>query len=50
VTGTIKNALDWLVSFEPFIHLATLVAEAVAALRAEIVRQRQGGVPVFPLS
>ena len=50
LSGTIKNTLDWLVSFEPFIHLATLVAEAVAAVRAEIVRQREGGVPVFPLS
>jgi chromate reductase, NAD(P)H dehydrogenase (quinone) len=104
VSGTIKNALDWLVSFEPFIHkpvaiinvsprahhaddalretlrtmsaglvgersfavellgahmdeaamaaspeVAAVVGEAMAALRAEIVRQADGGIPVFPL-
>ena len=104
VSGTIKNALDWLVGFEPFIHkpvavinasprahhadhalretlrtmsaglvgersfavellgagmdedamaaspaVAAVVAEAVAALRAEIARQSVGDVPVFPL-
>ena len=104
VSGTIKNTLDWLVSFEPFIHkpvavlnasprahhaddalretlrtmsaglvgersfavallgagmderamaaspdVADVVAQALAALRAEIVRQRDGGIPVFPL-
>ena len=104
VSGTIKNTLDWLVSFEPFIHkpvaiinasprahhaddalretlrtmsaglvgersfavellgahldedamaaapaVAAVVAEAVAALRAEIVRQAVSDVPVFPL-
>jgi len=105
VSGTIKNTLDWLVSFPPFIHkpvavinasprahhadealretlrtmsaglvgerslavallgahmdeaamagspeVAAVVAEALAALRAEIARQRTGDVPVFPLS
>ena len=105
VSGTIKNTLDWLVSFPPFIHkpvavinasprahhaddalretlrtmsaglvgersssvallgahmdeaamaaspeVAAVVAEALAALRAEVERQRAGGVPVFPLS
>ena len=104
VSGTIKNALDWLVSFEPFIHkpvailnasprahhaddalretlrtmsaglvgersfavellgahldedamvasagVAGVVAEAIAALRAEIAHQVDGGIPVFPL-
>ena len=104
VSGTIKNTLDWLVSFEPFIHkpvavfnasprarhaddalretlrtmsaalvgersfavellgarldedamvassgVAAVVAEAIAALRAEIDRQSDGDVPVFPL-
>jgi chromate reductase, NAD(P)H dehydrogenase (quinone) len=104
VSGTIKNALDWLVSFEPFIHkpvaiinvsprahhaddalretlrtmsaglvgersfavellgahmdeaamaaspeVAAVVGEAMAALRAEIVRQADAGIPVFPL-
>ena len=104
VSGTIKNALDWLVSFEPFIHkpvaivnasprahhaddalretlrtmsaglvgersfavellgagmgedamaaspaVAATVAEAMAALAAEIDRQAAGGIPVFPL-
>jgi chromate reductase, NAD(P)H dehydrogenase (quinone) len=104
VSGTIKNTLDWLVSFEPFIHkpvavlnasprarhadealretlrtmsaglvgersfpvallgagmderamaasaeVADVVAQAIAALRAEIARQHDGGVPVFPL-
>ena len=104
VSGTIKNALDWLVSFEPFIHkpvavinasprahhaddalretlrtmsaglvgersfalpllgaqldeaamaaspaVAAVVAEAIAALRAEIARQADADVPVFPL-
>ena len=104
VSGTIKNALDWLVSFEPFIHkpvavinasprahhadealretLRTMsaglvgehslrlpllgggldedgmaadplvdatVAQAIAALRAEIARQQRDGVPFFPL-
>ena len=104
VSGTIKNALDWLVSFEPFIHkptavvnasprahhaddalretlrtmsaglvgersfavellgsqlgedgmvaspgVAAVVAEAVAALRAEIARQAVDDIPVFPL-
>ena len=104
VSGTIKNTLDWLVSFPPFIHkpvavinvsprahhaddalretlrtmsaglvgersfpvallgahmdeaamaaspgVAAVVAEALAALRAEIERQRAGDVPVFPL-
>ena len=104
VSGTIKNTLDWLVSFEPFIHkpvaiinasprahhaddalretlrtmsaglvgarsfavellgahldenamaaspaVAAVVAEAIAALRAEIARQADGGIPVFPL-
>ena len=104
VSGTIKNTLDWLVSFEPFIHkpvavinasprahhaddalretlrtmsaglvgersfavellgagmdedamaaspaVAAVVAEAVAALRAEIARQAGDDVPVFPL-
>ena len=28
VTGTIKNALDWLVSFEPFIHKPVAVINA----------------------
>jgi NAD(P)H-dependent FMN reductase len=28
VTGTIKNALDWLVSFEPFVHLPVAVLNA----------------------
>ncbi len=105
VSGTIKNVLDWLVSFEPFIHkpvaiintsprarhadeslretlrtmsaglvgersfeleflgtqrdedamvasdsVATVVAEAMGALRAEIARQADAGDPVFPLS
>ena len=104
VSGTIKNALDWLVSFEPFIHkpvavlnasprahhaddalretlrtmsaclvgersfavellgahldedamaaspaVAAVVAEAIAALRAEIGRRTSADVPVFPL-
>ena len=104
VSGTIKNVLDWLVSFEPFIHkpvavlnasprahhaddalretlrtmsaglvgersfagellganlgedamgaspaVAAVVAEAIAALRAEIARQADAGIPVFPL-
>jgi len=104
VSGTIKNTLDWLVSFEPFIHkpvavlnasprahhaddalretlrtmsaglvgersfavallgagmderamaaspeVAEVVAQAIAALRAELARQADGGVPVFPL-
>jgi chromate reductase len=104
VSGSIKNALDWLVSFEPFIHkpvavinasprahhaddalretlrtmsaglvgersfalpllgaqldedamaasppVAAVVAEALAALRAEIARQGDAGIPVFPL-
>jgi chromate reductase, NAD(P)H dehydrogenase (quinone) len=104
VSGTIKNTLDWLVSFEPFIHkpvavlnasprahhaddalretlrtmsaglvgersfavellgahldddamaaspaVAAVVAEAIAALRTEIARQGDGGIPVFPL-
>ena len=104
VSGTIKNALDWLVGFEPFIHkpvavinasprahhaddalretlrtmsaglvgersfalpllgaqldeaamcaspaVAAVVAEAMAALRAEIARQADAGIPVFPL-
>ena len=104
VSGTIKNTLDWLVSFEPFIHkpvavinasprahhadealretlrtmsaglvgersfavellgarmgedamvadggVAAVVAQAIAALRAEIGRQASGGIPVFPL-
>ena len=105
ISGTIKNTLDWLVSYPPFIHkpvavinasprahhaddalretlrtmsaglvgerslavallgahmdeaamaasphVAAVVAEALAALRAEIERQRAGDVPVFPLS
>ena len=104
VSGTIKNALDWLVGFEPFIHkpvaiinasprarhadealretlrtmsaglvgersfavellgahlderamagspvVAAVVGQAVAALRAEMVRQATGDIPVFPL-
>ena len=104
VSGTIKNTLDWLVSFEPFIHkpvaiinasprahhaddalretlrtmsaalvgersfavellgarldeeamvaspqVAAVVAQAIEALRAEIDRQGDCGVPVFPL-
>ena len=104
VSGVIKNTLDWLVSFEPFIHkpvavlnasprahhaddalretlrtmsaglvgersyvvallgagmdehamaasplVADVVADAIAALRAELARQRDDGVPVFPL-
>jgi len=104
VSGTLKNTLDWLVSFEPFIHkpvaiinasprarhadealretlrtmsaglvgersfalellgakldeeamvasdaVAAVVAEAIAALRAEIARQAGAGLPVFPL-
>ncbi|HEY8977798.1 MAG TPA: NADPH-dependent FMN reductase [Burkholderiaceae bacterium] len=104
VSGTIKNTLDWLVSFPPFIHkpvavlnasprahhaddalretlrtmsaglvgerslpvallgahmdeaamaaspeVAGVVAEALAALRAEIERQHVADVPVFPL-
>ncbi len=104
VSGTIKNTLDWLVSFEPFIHkpvavlnasprahhaddalreilrtmsaglvgersfavpllgagmdehamaasplVADVVAQAMAALRAEIDRRRDSGIPVFPL-
>ena len=104
ISGTIKNTLDWLVSYPPFIHkpvavinasprahhaddalretlrtmsaglvgersfalsllgahldeagmvaspdVATVVAEALAALRAEIERQRAADVPVFPL-
>ena len=104
VSGTIKNTLDWLVSFEPFIHkpvaivnasprahhaddalretlrtmsaglvgersfavellgagmdedamaaspaVAAVVAEAIAALRAEIGRRTSADVPVFPL-
>ena len=104
VSGTIKNALDWLVSFEPFIHkpvavinasprahhaddalretlrtmsaglvgersfevellgahldedamvhsqsVQAVVREAVAALRAELARQDDGDIPVFPL-
>ena len=104
ISGTIKNALDWLVSYPPFIHkpvavinasprahhaddalretlrtmsaglvgersfalpllgahldeaamaaspdVAAVVADAMAALRAEIARQRAGDVPVFPL-
>jgi NAD(P)H-dependent FMN reductase len=105
VSGTIKNTLDWLVGFPPFIHkpvavinasprahhaddalretlrtmsaglvgersfavallgahmdeaamaaspqVAAVVAEALAALRTEIARQRAGDVPVFPLA
>ena len=118
ISGTIKNALDWLVSYPPFIHkpvavinasprahhaddalretlrtmsaglvgersfalellgahldehamaaspaviavvgdamaaspaVAAVVAEALAALRAEIARQGDAGIPVFPL-
>jgi NAD(P)H-dependent FMN reductase len=104
VSGTIKNALDWLVSYPPFIHkpvavinasprahhadgalretlrtmsaglvgersfqlpllgagmdaaamaaspeVAAVVAQAIAALRAEIARQAAEDVPVFPL-
>jgi len=104
ISGTIKNALDWLVSFEPFIHkpvavlnaspratladaalretlrtmnaalvgersfelpllgahlddagmaaspeVAAVVAEAMAALQAEIARQQTDGTVVFPL-
>ena len=104
VSGTIKNALDWLVGFEPFIHkpvavinasprahhaddalretlrtmsaglvgersfavellgagmdehamaaspaVAAVVAEAIAALRAQIDHQAVTGIPVFPL-
>ena len=104
ISGTIKNTLDWLVSYPPFIHkpvavinasprahhaddalretlrtmsaglvgersfalpllgahldeaameaspeVAAVVADALAALRAEIARQRAGDVPVFPL-
>jgi chromate reductase len=104
VSGAIKNTLDWLVSFEPFIHkpvavlnaaprahhadealretlrtmsaglvgersfavelpaarpsedamvassrVAAVVAQAIAALRAEVGRQASGGIPVFPL-
>jgi chromate reductase, NAD(P)H dehydrogenase (quinone) len=104
VSGTIKNTLDWLVSFEPFIHkpvavinasprarhadealretlrtmstglvgersfavellgahlsedamvdsedVQTVVGEALAALRAEVARQGDGDIPVFPL-
>ena len=104
LSGTIKNTLDWLVSFEPFIHkpvaiinasprahhaddalretlrtmsaglvgersfavellgagmderamlaspgVAAVVAEALAALRAEIGRQAADDIPVFPL-
>jgi len=104
VSGTIKNTLDWLVSFEPFIHkpvavlnasprahhaddalretlrtmsaglvgerslpvallgaglderamaaspeVIDVVAQAMVALRAEIARQADAGVPVFPL-
>jgi chromate reductase len=104
VSGTLKNTLDWLVSFEPFIHkpvaiinasprarhadealretlrtmsaglvgersfavellgarmgedamvafdgVKAVVAEAIAALRAEISRQANAGIPVFPL-
>jgi chromate reductase len=104
VSGTIKNTLDWLVSFEPFIHkpvavinasprarhadealretlrtmsaglvgersfavellgahlsedamvdsedVQTVVSEALAALRAEVARQGDGDIPVFPL-
>jgi NAD(P)H-dependent FMN reductase len=104
ISGTIKNALDWLVSFPPFIHkpvavinasprahhaddalretlrtmsaglvgarsfalpllgahldetamaaspeVAAVVADALAALRAEIARQHAADTPVFPL-
>ncbi|MCK9685255.1 NADPH-dependent FMN reductase [Scleromatobacter humisilvae] len=104
ISGTIKNTLDWLVSFEPFIHkpvavvnvsprahhaddalretlrtmsaglvgeasfavellgahmdedamaaspaVADVVAQAIAALRAEIGRRASGDIPVFPL-
>ena len=104
VSGTIKNTLDWLVSYPAFIHkpvavmnasprahhaddalretlrtmsaglvgerssalpllgahldeaamvaspeVAAVVADVLAALRAEIDRQRAGDVPVFPL-
>ena len=104
ISGTIKNALDWLVSFAPFIHkpvavfnasprahhaddalretlrtmnaglvgarsfelpllgahldeaamaaspeVAAVVADAIAALRAEIARQVADDTPVFPL-
>lgn len=28
VTGTVKNALDWLVAFEPFVHLPVAVLNA----------------------
>ena len=104
VSGTIKNTLDWLVSFEPFIHkpvavinasprahhaddalretlrtmsaglvgevsfavellgarmdedamvassgVAAVVAEAMAALLAEIDRQAAADIPVFPI-
>ena len=103
LSGTIKNTLDWLVSFEPFIHkpvavlnasprahhaddalretlrtmsaglvgersfdiellgsgqdeaamvaspaVATLVARALDALRAELARQAADDIPVFP--
>ena len=105
VSGTIKNALDWLVGFEPFIHkpvavinasprahhaddalretlrtmsaglvgersfavellgahlgedamvasatVAAVVAEALAALRAEIARRSVDDIPVFPMT
>ena len=104
VSDTIKNTLDWLVSFEPFIHkpvavinasprahhaddalretlrtmsaglvgehsfalqlpgarldedamaaspdVAAVVTDALAALRAEIARQKDAGTAVFPL-
>jgi len=104
VSGTIKNTLDWLVSFEPFIHkpvavinasprahhaddalretlrtmsaglvgersfalpllgaqrdedamaaspeVAAVLADALAALRAEIARQASEDIPAFPL-
>ena len=104
VSGVIKNTLDWLVSYEPFIHkpvavlnasprahhaddalretlrtmsaglvgersfavallgaglderamaasplVIDVVRDAMAALRTEIERQRDRGVPVFPL-
>jgi chromate reductase len=104
ISGTLKNALDWLVSFEPFIHkpvavinasprahhaddalreilrtmsaglvgeqswrlpllgagldedgmaadpaVVDVVAQALAALRAEIARQGRDDVPVFVL-
>jgi chromate reductase len=59
VTGTIKNALDWLVSFEPFGNkpvavlnappIAQSVRESLAALYSAVVLQQPEHGPSFPV-